>query len=78
VRWKGIDVLTVDTKAKPFLIESVVSSADWFKYEYDAGAKIVFQKHHFPACLCQDPAPGLNSNGQCTATPSAPAPTTSA
>jgi hypothetical protein len=75
VRWKGTEVLTIDITASPFLIKSVVSSADWFWYEYYVGAKIVYQKHHFPTCLCQDSAPGLNADGQCTLTSMAPAPT---
>lgn len=44
-----------------------MASADWFWYEYYIGAKIVYQKYHFPACLCQDPLPGVNSAGQCIA-----------
>lgn len=75
IRWKGIELLTIDTTTSPLLIKSVQSSSDWFWYTYYAGEKIVYQKHHYPACLCQDVAPGLNADGQCTAKPPAPAPT---
>jgi len=68
VRWKGTEIAAVDVKEMK--LTQVVSSADWFKYEYDIGAKIVFQKYNFPACLCQDNDPELNSKGQCIANPS--------
>lgn len=65
VRWKGIDMLQVDVGQMK--LTKAVSSADWFWYEYYIGAKIVYQKYHFPACLCQDPVPGINSKGECSA-----------
>lgn len=58
-------MMEVDTASMK--VTQIVSSADWFWYEYDIGAKIVFQKYHFPACLCQDSVPGLDSKGQCIA-----------
>lgn len=52
------------------LVKSATSSSDWFWFQYYIGAKVAFQKYTFPACLCPDPYPGVDSNGQCIAPPS--------
>jgi hypothetical protein len=67
VRWKGIDMLSVDLSSMK--IKKAVSSSDWFKNAYDAGKPIVFQKHNFPACLCQTPDPSLDKDGNCVKPP---------
>ena len=51
------------------LIKSAQSSSDWFWFQYYTGAKVVFQKYNFGACLCQDVIPGIDKNGQCVAPP---------
>jgi hypothetical protein len=56
------------------LVRTVISSSDWFWFQYYTGAKIVIQRHTYPACLCPNYVPGVDENGQCIA----PAPATTA
>ncbi|KAI9804895.1 MAG: hypothetical protein M1833_006198 [Piccolia ochrophora] len=55
VIYKGIDILQV--KKGTNLVQSVYSSADWFRSTYAAGSKICFQKDAPPGPLCADSAP---------------------
>jgi hypothetical protein len=48
-------------------IKKVETSSDWIPFQYQTGAKLVFQKYKFPACLCQDPIPSIDANGNCIA-----------
>lgn len=59
IHFRGTDIVEVDVEQMK--LTKAVSSADWFWYEYYVGAKIEYQKYHFPPCSCPDPVPGFDA-----------------